>query len=105
MRHTSVNFGDERGGPVRTSALGWQTIIELPSLVCGTNSSTLEAKDADLGAAKAENRGVVATEAGSYLRLIDCCITQLKAQRPSRTCNESKEEEEEDLGERKLWVG
>jgi len=30
------------------------------------------------------------TEAGSYL---DSCITQLKAQGPSRTCNESKEEE------------
>ena len=37
---------------------------------------------------------VVVTEAGSYLRLIDFCITQLKAQGPSRTCNESKEEEE-----------
>ena len=35
------------------------------------------------------------TEAGSYLRRIDSCITQLKAQGPSRTCNESKEEEEE----------
>ena len=35
------------------------------------------------------------TEGGSYLRLIDSCITQLKAQGPSRTCNESKEEEEE----------
>ena len=34
-------------------------------------------------------------DAGSYLRLIDSCITQLKAQGPSRTCNESKEEEEE----------
>ena len=33
------------------------------------------------------------TEAGSYLRLIDSCITQLKAQGPSRTCNDSKEEE------------
>ena len=32
------------------------------------------------------------TEAGSYLRRIDSCITQLKAQGPSRTCNESKEE-------------
>ena len=32
-------------------------------------------------------------EAGSYLRLTDSCITQLKAQGPSRTCNESKEEE------------
>jgi len=33
------------------------------------------------------------TEAGSYLRHIDSCITQLKAQGPSRTCNESKGEE------------
>jgi len=33
------------------------------------------------------------TEAGSYLRLIGSYITQLKAQGPSRTCNESKEEE------------
>jgi len=33
------------------------------------------------------------TEAGSYLRLTDSCITQLKVQGPSRTCNESKEEE------------
>jgi len=39
----------------------------------------------------------VLTEAGSYLRLIDFCITQLKAQGPSRTCNESKEEEEGEL--------
>ena len=41
---------------------------------------------------------VVATEEGSYLRLIDSCITQLKAQGPSRTCNESKEDEEEVVG-------
>ena len=34
------------------------------------------------------------SEAGSYLRLIDSCITQLKAQGPSRTCNESKEEDQ-----------
>ena len=34
------------------------------------------------------------SEAGSYLRPIDSCITQLKAQEPSRTCNESTEEEE-----------
>jgi len=33
------------------------------------------------------------TEAGSYLRLIDSCITQVKAQGPSRTCNERKEKE------------
>ena len=31
---------------------------------------------------------------GSYLRLIDSRIAQLKAQRPSRTCNENEEEEE-----------
>ena len=37
----------------------------------------------------------VGTEAGSYFRRIDSCITQLKAQGPARTCNESKEE---DLG-------
>ena len=35
------------------------------------------------------------SEAGSYLRRIDSCITQLKAQGPSRTCNESNTEEEE----------
>ena len=34
------------------------------------------------------------TEAGSYLRLVDSCITQLEAQEPSRTCNKSKEEDE-----------
>jgi len=41
------------------------------------------------------------------LRLKDSCITQLKAQGPSRTCNESKEEEEEEqvLGSAfGLWV-
>ena len=32
------------------------------------------------------------SEAGSHLRLIDSCITQLEAQEPPRTCNESKEE-------------
>ena len=37
------------------------------------------------------------SEAGSYLRRIDSCITQLKAHGPSRTCNESKEEDEEEV--------
>ena len=40
------------------------------------------------------NRGVVVTEAGSYLRLINVCITQLKDQGPSRTCNESNKQQE-----------
>ena len=34
-------------------------------------------------------------EAGSYVRLIGSCISQLEAQEPRRTCNESKEEEED----------
>ena len=34
------------------------------------------------------------SEAGSYLRLIDSGATQLKAQGLSRTCNDSKEEED-----------
>ena len=37
------------------------------------------------------------SEAGSFLRLMDSCVTQRKAQGPSRTCDESKEEEEEDV--------
>jgi len=36
------------------------------------------------------------SEAGSFLRLIDSCITQLKVQGPFMTCTESKEEEEEE---------
>ena len=42
-------------------------------------------------------------EAGSYLRRKDSRITQLKAQGPSRTCNESKEQEAEDQGNSK-WM-
>ena len=38
------------------------------------------------------------SEAGSYSRSIDSCITQLKAEEPPRTCNESGEEEEEVQG-------
>ena len=40
-----------------------------------------------------------------FLRLIGSCITQLKAQGPSRTCNESKEEEEEELRVRRAHAG
>jgi len=43
------------------------------------------------------------SEAGSYLRRIDSCITQLKAQGPSTTCNES-DEEEEVFGDRDVCV-
>jgi len=47
-------------------------------------------------------------EAGSYLRLIDSCITQLKAQGPSMTCNTNEKEEEdllEDVAEEKMHDG
>ena len=49
-----------------------------------------------------EQKGRQARPAGGgQLRLIDSCITQLKAQGPSRTCNESKEgKEEEEVGVR-----
>ena len=60
----------------------------------GANLSPEEARrlpDAHLP----ENRGVVVTEAGSYSRLTNSYITRLKAQEPSRTCNEITEEEEE----------
>ena len=37
-------------------------------------------------------------EAGSYMRRIDSCITQHKAQAPSRTCNERKEKKKKKGG-------
>ena len=49
---------------------------------------------------RARRRGsCTARVGGSCLRLIDFCITQLKAQGPSRTCNESKEEKKVEGGE------
>ena len=42
-------------------------------------------------------RGGHLPELLSYLRLIDSGITQLEAQGPSGTCDESKEEEEEEV--------
>ena len=46
-------------------------------------------------AGRARVGGGAVRDEGSYLRLIDCCNTQLKVQGPSSTCNESNEEEEE----------
>ena len=45
----------------------------------------------------AQSRSAGQSSSAPYLRLTDSCFTQLKAQGPSRTCNESKEEEEEGL--------
>jgi len=39
-----------------------------------------------------KHRAVESFLSGTYLRRIDSCITQLKAQGPFMTCNESKEE-------------
>ena len=44
----------------------------------------------------------LALQGGPDLRLIDSCITQLKAQGPSRTYTESKDEEEEGVALRCL---
>ena len=43
------------------------------------------------------------SEAGSYLSLIDSCVTQLKAQGPSRTGDESKEEEKRVCSDLECW--
>ena len=37
------------------------------------------------------------SEAGSYLRRIDSCITQIEAHGPCRTCNQSKKEEKKKI--------
>ena len=42
-------------------------------------------------------RNLALGEAGSCLRRIDTCVTQLKAQGLARTCNESKEEEKKKI--------
>ena len=45
------------------------------------------------------------SEVGSYLRLIDSCITQLKAQGPSRTCRVKKSSEGvRGSAQKKVWV-
>jgi len=47
------------------------------------------------GAGHARHRSADSRRPSEKLWLIDSCITQLEAQGPSRTCNESQEEEEE----------
>ena len=63
---------------------------EVPVYVCMTDRG-LRTK-AELSENNHSTEMCSGSEAGSYLRLIDSGITQLKAQGPSRTCNESKEE-------------
>jgi len=66
----------------------WET-----RLACSSSETFERRSAAENDIASSTCRG---SEAGSYLRLIDFCSTQRKAQGPSRTCNESKEEEGED---------
>ena len=47
---------------------------------------------------KVEGFGHLSLARGVVGVLIDSCITQLKSQGPSRTCDESKEKDEEECG-------
>ena len=58
---------------------------------CGGQSGRAKCEFAKCGLAKCGLDLI----GGSYLRRIDSCITQLKAQGPWKTCNESTEGEEE----------
>ena len=51
-----------------------------------------------VGGGEAGNRVVVVTQAGSYLRLMDSCITKLKAQGPSRTSRRVKKKKKKGGG-------
>ena len=68
-------------------------VFGIPGRVLHVSPSVWENHVATLRTVAARVHTYPGTEAGSYLRLIDSWITQLKAQGPSRTCNESKEEE------------
>ena len=74
---------------IRTSRLSIKNSLSLPCKVTGM-------KGCPLCKVTGVKRRRFAPTAGSYLRLIDSCITQLKAQGHPRTCNESKEGEEEE---------
>ena len=85
---------------MRTSRLSINlSVLNAVGLVAGSEGVDW-AKDAGPGKRLALNNHFTemcsGSEVGSYLRPMDSCITQLKAQGPSRTFNESKEEEETD---------
>ena len=56
-------------------------------------SGSLEATCRAIQTRIATSHALCGSEAGSYFRLIDSSLTQLKARGPAQTCNESKEEE------------
>ena len=63
-----------------TACLLWRIYVETEIATCTLNYLTEMRSD---------------PETGSYLRLIDSCTTQLKAQEISWTCNQGKTGEEE----------
>ena len=80
-------------------------MVESLVLACGWVGLEVGWEGEDMGLAGDEAEGLAGcftekccgNEAGSNLRRIDSCITQLKVQGPSGTYHEGKEEEEEAL--------
>jgi len=79
------------------------TVLYVPySLDSGHEHSSLEASCLFLALDSSDPGGLRVSridptpftllDEGSYLRLIDSCITQITAQGPARTCNESEED-------------
>ena len=75
---------------MRVRIQGSQTSVSLNSRLESNKEPQPGARDRGCGDGAADLNPI----AGLYLRLIDSCITQLKALGRSRTCHESQEEEE-----------
>ena len=101
-------FSYERGTPPYDQPMSPQYRIPYGPMDCPLLNYSRNAMDAGFrtrepnpvwnGTLNSKNNRFTATcngsEAGSYPRRIDPCMTQLNAQGPSRTCKESKEEAE-----------
>jgi len=92
--------GESRGILFRGSSFGFRVsafrlwVVGFGVWVCSFNRAQFAGVFRVEEVALLEIREKYVWKPSSYLRLIDSCITQLKARGPSRTCNESKEEEE-----------
>ena len=90
-RHTSADSGSSERRQV-TSLLLETTVCEPVSKSQQvTSPSQSDDRLRSLRPARRGRVGGSGSEVGSYLRLIDSYITQLKAQGPHRTCDESEE--------------
>ena len=105
MRPVDCNAGldtHDLQGPTTSGSLDPQVMsleLRLMAYQLGIEAHDLSIQAAGWRARAVLSRGPTwdtlgGSRAGSYLRLIDSCITQLKAQGPSRTCTESNEKEE-----------